>query len=324
MRMGRPRKKDRHLPQRVYLRSGRYYFAAKDGKWVNLGTDYGGMLRALSGLSTAPVSVDTLGQVLDRYELETLPHKAPKSQKEQSRQLGRLRAVFGHMRPDEIRPPDIYAYCDKRPPTARLRERELLSHVYTKAIEWGYAEANPCSLVRLKRPRPRTRYVTDAEYITFRSMAPKVVQVVMDLALLTGQRLGDILGIRLSDIREDGIHFEQRKTGKRLVVEWTAELEEVVSAGKGLRRRVTGLHLLTNSRGQPYTTQTFKNLWQRTMKNWYGERFTFHDLRAKSASDAGSDSEAQARMGHASVEITRRVYRRAPTRVQPLSIGKRR
>ena len=39
--MGRKRRTDKHLPQRMYLRSGTFYFVEYDtNRWVNLGRDY--------------------------------------------------------------------------------------------------------------------------------------------------------------------------------------------------------------------------------------------------------------------------------------------
>lgn len=40
------------------------------------------------------------------------------------------------------------------------------------------------------------------------------------------------------------------------------------------------------------------------------ERFTFHDLRAKSASDSESDQAAADRLGHGDAKLTRNTYRR--------------
>lgn len=59
---------------------------------------------------------------------------------------------------------------------------------------------------------------------------------------------------------------------------------------------------------------------RRALKKGLAERFTFHDLRAKSASDSDSDQEAADRLGHGDVRITRRVYRRLPKRAKPLRI----
>ena len=46
-------------------------------------------------------------------------------------------------------------------------------------------------------------------------------------------------------------------------------------------------------------------------------RFTFHDLRAKSASDDTLQAATE-RLGHTSEETTKRVYVRKPTKVKPL------
>jgi integrase len=49
-----------------------------------------------------------------------------------------------------------------------------------------------------------------------------------------------------------------------------------------------------------------------------GERFTFHDLRAKCASDKEGLEEAAALLGHASSQTTKTVYRRKMPRATPL------
>jgi integrase len=51
-----------------------------------------------------------------------------------------------------------------------------------------------------------------------------------------------------------------------------------------------------------------------------GERFTFHDLRAKSASDSASDQNAADRLGHGDVKLTRDTYGRLPRRSAALKI----
>ena len=49
-----------------------------------------------------------------------------------------------------------------------------------------------------------------------------------------------------------------------------------------------------------------------------GYRFQERDLRAKVASDSDTLVEASERLGHASTEITQRVYSRKPVRVKLL------
>jgi integrase len=95
-------------------------------------------------------------------------------------------------------------------------------------------------------------------------------------------------------------------------------------------------YLICNRRGQLYTLNGFQSQWRRTMNKalqaGLAERFHFHDLRAKRASDAESDQAAADRLGHGDVELTRRVYRRLPRRgwcapqkgvIPPHHLGKR-
>ncbi len=87
--------------------------------------------------------------------------------------------------------------------------------------------------------------------------------------------------------------------------------------------------LICTEAGKPYTSGGFQAIWQRLMKKAVGgstpgviaERFTFHDLRAKSLSDAKSLEEAQKRGGHSDSKMTQRVYRRLPVRSQALKIS---
>jgi integrase len=49
-----------------------------------------------------------------------------------------------------------------------------------------------------------------------------------------------------------------------------------------------------------------------------GVRFTFHDIRGKSATDSASLNDAYERLGHTSIAMTRRVYDRGTRKVTPL------
>jgi len=63
-------------------------------------------------------------------------------------------------------------------------------------------------------------------------------------------------------------------------------------------------------------------MWQRTMvkamQQGLEERFHCHDIRAKSATDGENLKARSERLGHSSPAITKRIYMRKPTRVNPL------
>lgn len=316
-RMGRKRTKDKDLPSRVYLRHGAYYFAARDGKWTRLGKTKPEALRALAAMIEGGAL--TFAALAERYRTAILPRKAPKTQVEQGRQLDRLIAVFGKMPAANIRRGMIAQYRDMRPPVAANRELALLSHVFARGMEWEIVHDNPCTSVERNTEAPRDRYVTDAEHDAVMSTAPPAARVAVQLAVLTGQRQGDILRLQRSALTADGVLFRQGKTGKRLLVEWTDALREAVDAALALPREgVASTYLIVQRSGQPYSSSGFQSLWQRHIRACHdqgliSERFTFHDLRAKAGSD-GSDDRL---LGHSDARLMRRVYQRTPERVKP-------
>jgi len=271
----------------------------------------------------------TLGMIMDRYELEVLPSKAENSVMTQTRQLVTLRAVFGHMDPNDLCQSHAYEYANTRGskyPTTASRELELMSHVCTMAVRWGAMRANPLlGLEKPKRP-PRRKYVSNDEYTHVWNLASPMVRCVMDLAMLTALRRGDIFKLERKHITDDGLYIQpgktQNSTGVELLFEWTPALREVIQKALSIKPQVRQ-HIVCNRKGKMYTKNGFDSVWQRLMdKATQGEgaieRFQFRDLRRKSASDETDENIAQVRLGHASIAVTKRVYRVKPNRVKPL------
>lgn len=320
--MGRRRKHRKDLPERVYHRHGTYYFVDAAGKWHRLAKTFQDAMVAYAGLNSTRGPLATLGKIMDKYQAEILPTKALRTQRGYLADMRPLRAAFGQMRPGDLTPTDIYAYMDERPRVAANREKSLLSTVYNHAIRWGAASENPCRLVTRNTERPRDRYVTDDEFWAVYDMAAPIIQSAMMLSVLTGLRLGDLLRLRLSDCRDDGIVVHTAKTGKSLLFAWTPELEAAVKAARAVERRAAGLYVIATRTGQRYTPSGFASLWQRLMRSYAasgGERFQFRDLRAKAASDH-PDGRL---LGHMSEATLHRHYRRRPERVQPVALTRK-
>src|SRR5262249_51537606 len=154
--------------------------------------------------------------------------------------------------------------------------------------KWYLAEHNPCIGVERNESNRRSRYVTDAEYAALASVASPRIRLAMDLALLTGQRQGDLISLPWSNVTPEGIKFQQGKTGKKLLVVRSPALDEVLERARVMAPvvHIGGFVIRTRS-GRPYTSEGFRACWQRTMNKamrngLIAERFTFHDLRAKS------------------------------------------
>lgn len=339
---------NRGLPKRWQYTHGAYFYRVPPG----LEAQWDGKKRFRLGatLSEAHVAfgkrvgrastIRTIGELLDRYVLQVVPTKAPKTAYDNRHAIEQLRKVFGELALHEIAPHHVYKYVDLRGKvTAAKREIEVLSHAFTKAVEWGLINRHPFKgEVRLKGAKPRDRYVEDWEIIECLSLqavrkrgSVRMAHAYIRLKLLTGMSRGDLL--RLTPARhfkDDGIHVQRHKTaestGKRTIYEWTPERRAAVADALAARPVDISPFLFCNAKGECYldeskgTASGFNSLWQNFMERALKEtkvtqRFTEHDLRAKCASDAESLEKARALLAHATTATTLRVYRRKPERV---------
>lgn len=101
--------------------------------------------------------------------------------------------------------------------------RMVLVDVFKEAQHAGYVPPGYNPAMATKQPRHKvTRQRLSLEewksiYEAAESMQP-YLQCGMLLALVTGQRLGDICRMKFSDIWDDMLHIEQEKTGTRLAI----------------------------------------------------------------------------------------------------------
>lgn len=272
----------------------------------------------------------TVGDIIDRYEAECLHELGERTRRDYRRHLIHLRREFGHLNARELVPKDFSNFMNvKKGKIQRNRQLAVLSAAFTKAVRrWFWLDRNCLRDVERHSSRPRDRYVSDAEYEGCKAMAPLRVKLMMELALLTGQRQGDLISLQWSHITEmpNGstvILFEQAKTRKRLAIKVTPALEAVLDRCWQLPKggKDGGLYVIERRCGGKYTSEGFRALWQRTQNQWVrlgNKRFTFHDLRAKSASDSATVDDAYQRLGHTSIAMTKRVYDRGIRVVTPL------
>lgn len=265
----------------------------------------------------------TVNEILDKFAAEYVPTLAPRTQKDYAYHIRALRQWFGHRIANEMRARDFREFMGVlKGKIQRNRQMAVLSCAFSLAVSpWYMMESNPCRDVHRHPSKPRERYVTDEEYAGFKATLPLRLQLAMELALLTGQRQGDIIALTWAKVdRVMGrIRFRQAKTGKRLGVRITPAVDEVLQRCE--RLGPPGDHVIRKRNGTAYTSEGFRAIWQRYMRKWVRaghDRFTFHDIRAKSASDSATIEAAYQRLGHTSMSMTRRVYDRAEREVEPL------
>jgi integrase len=305
---------------------------------VNLGRDLADAITRYASLIGTAWSGRTLGDVIDRYRVQVLPTKrSAQTRADEGKALDRLKRVYGHMLPDGLSAPMLYRYLDERKtpegmpaPVAARHEIALLGHIYGKAIRWGIASSNPVRGLDYGERGGKRRKVELAEVQRLCELASERMRVAIDLAVSTGQRRGDLLSLKRDQLTDDGIVFQQSKTGSGVLIAWSDDLRAIVARANALSPQIPADYLIRKPNGKRYTARGFSAIWQRLMakalkcgKNGeppaLTERFTFHDLRSVSADGAQTAEEARDRLGHASVETTKRHYLRGLTKAKPRS-----
>lgn len=352
-----PRKRNKEnagLPARWQSTHGAYYYQVPPGleaRWDNkkkfrLGASLPEAYATWAKRMEVVDAAATIGALLDRYAIEVVPTKGIRTQVENNRAIRNLRAVFGPAQLTWIKPQNVYQYVDKRKktPIAAHRAVDVLSHAFTKAVEWGLIDRHPFKgEMRLQGEPPRTRYVEDWELIECLALPTKrkkgsilMIQAYLRVKLLTGMRRGDLLRLTMDDMKEDGIHVTPNKTalttGKRQIIDWSPELRSAIDTAKDVRPVQTADWLFCTRKGACYinekkgTASGWDSVWQRFMERIMTEtkvteRFTEHDMRAKCASDAETLEHARSLLAHADSRVTDRIYRRKPERVKPGKIS---
>lgn len=322
--MGRKRTKRLDLPERVYFHHGAYYFVALDKTWIKLDRDYAKAMAAWAQLlQVGQGPAHTVGQLLDRYILEVIPGKAPRTQKDNLGEIRFLRAVLGDILLPQLSAPMVAEYRDARSAKTRAnREIALLSHACSKACEWGLLTTNPCREVRRNRETPRDRYVTDEELAKFLEGCPPWLKAYVLIKALVGLRQQDMLVLKWSDVTADSISVLVQKTGKKMRITLTDELSSLISS---LPRR--GSFCFMTEDETTFTVSGFSSAWRRATAKFKlagGQSFHEHDIRGKVATDINDPDKAQKLLGHKNRRMTEAYIKQRMTDVvQPLSRSKK-
>ena len=304
----RPRGKDKHLPPCVYRRHGAYWYV-KRGAWKRLGETLPSALAEYSRIIAPPTGGcdDLLERTLQRCK-ETIK---PNTYQQYSQACKKLKPILAEFSPDLVEPHHVAAILDHHRATPNMANRMLtfMRLAFSNGLTWGLCRTNPCYGVKRHVEKRRGRYLTHEEYKAIWTAAPPQLRAIMDIAYLTGQRIGDVLAIRLSDIRAEGIAFQQQKTSKKLVVN-APGLQEAIERAKALHSNIRGMTLFHGRGGRPLGYSGVRDAFERACVLAKVEDATLHDIRAKSLTDAKKQGKnAQKLGGHSTEAMTNRYLR---------------
>lgn len=315
----------------MYFKHGAYWLVKK-GKWTRLGEGLAESLVAYAEtVETRPGSMPDLIDRVYAHHSKTLSE----STRAQYRiAADRLKAIFKNGNPAQVKSKHVAAIKTSLADTPNMANRitSFLRTVFTYAVEWGEVDSNPCVGVRRHVEPKRTRLLSDYEWETIHDHADPRLRVIMELQYLTGQRIGDILAIRRNQITDEGIAFEQQKTGAKLVVRWTEALRGTVATALELSRGTPTLTLLRGRYGGAPDYRSVLLQWNKACDAAEVADARLNDGRARAATATDAQGQdAQALLGHASSAMTRRYLRdrtaaevSGPNIGQALDVGQKR
>lgn len=222
-----------------------------------------------------------------------------------------LKKAFGGLFLHEVTPHLIERFKSARveevAPASVNRNLQCLKSMFNKAIAWNkFTGKNPVTEIKLfKENKGRLRFLEKDEIVKLLSTCNKHLKPIVIIALNTGMRRGEILGLKWRDIdfKRGILYLYNTKNGEKREVPIN---EQVKTALIRTRRNPGSEYVFCNANGIPFT-QIRKSFCTALRKSGIKE-FRFHDLRHTFASHLamnGVDLATVSKLlGHASISTT--------------------
>jgi len=198
------------------------------------------------------------------------------------------------------------------------RQMGTLRGMFNKAVAWGKLQTNPMKSVQfLKEPQGRLRFLEKEEIVKLLANCNKNIRPIVVLALFTGMRRGEILGLKWHDIdvKRNIITLLDTKNGDKREVPMN---EQVKTALIRVRKNPDSAYIFCEENGKPW--QDIRKSFSTALKKSGINNFRFHDLRHTFASQlvmSGVDlNTVRELMGHKDITMTLRYSHLAPSHKQ--------
>ena len=273
----------------------------------------------------------TVAEMIDRYCAEVLEPRHGGDVRKRSAQLVWWKAKMGPYTLAQVTPAMIAELRERlrrgaglsgKPasPATQVRYLASLSHVFSVAVrEWEWLDTSPCSRVRRPaEPRGRVRYLDDDERRSLlaacqRSADPRLYLLVV-LALSTGARQGELMGLRWRDIdlNAGAAVLHHTKNGERRRLPFAGLALELLRQ-HGRVRRFDRDHLFL---GRDDSIRFPRQAWIQACRDAELVDFRFHDLRHSAASylamNGATLAEIAEILGHRTLQMVKRYSHLSP------------
>lgn len=293
-------------------------------KWTQ---DTESAIREGRHFKTSVAKKHTLADMVDRYIKDVLPGKTEKLRANQITQLNWFKAEIGAYTLADITPAVIVQCRDKlltepgsrgkvRTPASVVRYMSALGAAYTACVnEWEWLEDSP--MRKVKKPtesRGRVRFLDDDERERFltacQASSNKQLYLCVILALSSGMRQGELMGLKWSDVNlKDGfLILHETKNGDRRRVPLSGRGLDLLREYAKVRRLDTDLLFPgTIHKDKPIN---LRKPFDTALKAAEINDFHWHDLRHCTASylamNGASLAEIAEVLGHKTLTMVKR------------------
>lgn len=195
----------------------------------------------------------TLGRISPRYRTvsqftevywQTLTARdlSPKTMANHTAALRHLNGAIGNAIINRVRPQaiaNVTRQLHLAHPHAAQRVLAEARSMFAEAVALGWADQNPAAEVRMPIARVQRQRITLEQWQAIANYAaanlPPWVHRMMVLALVTGQRRGDLCKMQFEDVRNGYLHVSQQKTGTLLRIPTNLRMDVIdISVGEAV------------------------------------------------------------------------------------------
>ncbi|MGI1663410.1 tyrosine-type recombinase/integrase [Palleronia sp. KMU-117] len=247
----------RELPRHVYRQRNGLYFQRRGWPTQKLAHEFGTpefwkeYADILAGeAKPSRVTSRSFAALIDDYRKSPRYKRLkPRTALDYDKFLDFFRSIMGDANPVAMKRKDVIRLRDANAEKAYFANYSLrvLRILMEHCVDLGWRETNPAKGVPELRTEKTAREPWPQELLdAYRAACPigSRERLVMELCVGTGQRIGDVLEMRWSDIQNGGFVVRQNKTGKEL---WVPILSDLQAALDAASRH--SMFILTNERG---------------------------------------------------------------------------
>lgn len=272
-------------------------------------------------------AISKLSQAFDEY-LKWVATNRPKAHKQRKSIKAKWIETVGDVPIDRLEAALLETYKAKRTaantaPATINKGLRTVKHMVGLAAKgsWGWMDRERAAAIRevemLTEPPGRQRPIKPAELDAilseFRRVDSRFARRVVQAALLTGCRLGELLALEAGDVdlRRNLLDLSKTKQNRNHQVVITPPLAVVLKEALAEEDR-EGSAVFVNRKGEAYTVDGFSKHFARVAERAAAPDITFHDLRRHVGTlliNGGERLEVVSKLlGHSTVAVTQRSY----------------